>query len=89
MANLKHSLCSYFKTQIRDYFSLEKIILSIFLEISKGKRPFILKRCYRTTEVMFNDRKQNNCTSGKFTSRANEKKVTYNRLKVKIVCRIM
>ena len=38
MANLKHSLCSYFKTPIRDNFSLQKRILSSFLEISIGKQ---------------------------------------------------
>ena len=38
MANLKNSLCSYFKTPIHDNFSLKKIILSVFPEISIGKR---------------------------------------------------
>ena len=42
MTNLKHSLHSYFKTPIRDNFSLLKRILSVFLEISIGKRLFPL-----------------------------------------------
>ena len=41
MANLKHLLRSYFKTPIHDIFSLQKRILSVFLEISIGKRLFL------------------------------------------------
>ena len=44
MANLKHSLCSYFKMPIRDNFSLQKRILSVFMEISIGKKLFFSKQ---------------------------------------------